>query len=70
MDLPQEVCERLTDIHNSLRGHVGLKLCKRRFKEINKQRVKNNLELEESIPDRMTVHVELGKTSLNFRSRS
>jgi hypothetical protein len=40
LDLLQDVYERLTDIYNSLRGHVGLKLCKRRLKKISKQRVK------------------------------
>jgi hypothetical protein len=53
MDLPDNVYDRLSDIHNSLRGHVGLKLCKSRFKKINKQRVKNNLPPEDVIPDRM-----------------
>ena len=53
MGLPQDVYDRLADIHISLRVHVGLKLCKRRFKEINKQRVKKNLAPEESIPDHM-----------------
>ena len=53
MDLPQDVYERLTDIHNSLRGHVGLNLCKRRLKTIRKHRVKDNLEQEEMIPDHM-----------------
>ena len=46
MNLPQDVYDRIADIHNSLRGHVGLKLYKRRFRMINKQRVKNNLEPE------------------------
>ena len=49
MDLPQDVYDRLTDIHNSLRGHVGLKLCKK----IRKQRVEGNLEPDAVIPDRM-----------------
>ncbi len=53
MNLPQDVYDRIADIHNSNRGHVGLKLCKRRFRKINKQRVQNNLEPEEQIPDRM-----------------
>ena len=53
MDLPQDVYDRLTDIHNSLRGHVGLKLCKRRLKRIRKQRVEDNLEPDAVIPDRM-----------------
>ena len=53
MNLPQEVYDRIADIHNSLRGHVGLKLCKRRFRMINKQRAENNLEPEDVIPDRM-----------------
>ena len=53
MDLPQEVYDRLTDIHNSLRGHEGLKLCKRRLKKIAKQRVKDKLEPEDVISDRM-----------------
>jgi len=29
MDLPQDVYDRLIDIHNSLRGRVGLRLCKK-----------------------------------------
>jgi len=53
MNVPQDIYDRIADIHNSIRGHVGLKLCKRRFRMINKQRVKNNLEPEEQIPDRM-----------------
>ncbi len=32
VDIPQDVYERLVDIHNSLRGHVGFKLCNRRPK--------------------------------------
>jgi len=35
MNLPQDVYDRIASIHNSLRGHVGLKLCKHRFKEIH-----------------------------------
>ena len=53
MNLPQDVYDRIADIHNSIRGHVGLKLCKRRFRMINIHRVKNNLEPEETIPGRM-----------------
>jgi transposase InsO family protein len=53
MNLPQDVYDRIADIHNSIRGHVGLKLCKRRFRKINKQRVQSNLEPEDEIPDRM-----------------
>ena len=53
MNLPQDVYDRIADIHNSLRGHVGLKLCKRRFKMINKHRIKAGLPLEDTIPDRM-----------------
>ena len=44
MNLPQDVYDRIAAIHTSIRGHVGLKLCKRRFRMINKQRFKNNLE--------------------------
>ena len=51
MNLPQDVYERIADIHNSIRGHVGLKLYKHRFRMI--KIVKNNLEPEETIPDRM-----------------
>jgi hypothetical protein len=40
-------------VDNSLRGHVGLKLCKRRFKMINKHRIKAGLPIEDAIPDRM-----------------
>ena len=53
MNLPQDVYDRIADIHNSLRGHVGLKLCKRRFKMIRKQRIKAGLVPEDAIPDRM-----------------
>ena len=53
MDLHQEVYDRLTDIQNSLRGHVGLKLYKRRQKKIRKQRVEDNLKPDAVIPDRM-----------------
>ena len=45
MNLPQDVYDRIADIHNSLRGHVGLKLCKRRFKMIRKQRIEAGLPL-------------------------
>jgi hypothetical protein len=51
INLPQDVYDRIADIHNSLRGHVGLKLCKRRFRMINKQRAENNLEPDDVIPD-------------------
>ena len=53
MNLPQDVCDRIADIHNSLRGHVELKLCKHRFKEIREQRIKDGLAPEDAIPDRM-----------------
>jgi len=53
MNLPQDVYDRIADIHNSLRGHVGLKLCKLRFKEILEQRIKDVLVPEDAIPDRM-----------------
>ena len=53
MKLPQDVYDRIADIHNSLRGHVGLNLCKHRFKEIREQRIKDGLASEEAIPDRM-----------------
>ena len=52
-NLPQDVYDRIADIHNSLRGHVGLKLCRRRFKMIRKQRIKAGLPPEDAIPDRM-----------------
>ena len=54
MNLPNDVYNRLTDIYNSLRGHVGLKLCKRRLKVIRKQRVKDDLAPEDVIPDRVS----------------
>jgi hypothetical protein len=53
MNLPQDVYDRIADIHNSLRGHVGLKLCKHRFKEIREQRIKDGLAPEDVIPHRM-----------------
>ena len=53
MNLPQDVYDRIAEIHNSLRGHVGLKLCRRRFKMIRKQRIKAGLPPEDAIPDRM-----------------
>ncbi len=34
-------------------GHVGLKLCKHRFKEIHEQRIKDGLAPDDAIPDRM-----------------
>jgi len=52
MNLPQDVYDRIADIHNSLRGHIGLKLCKHRFKEIREQRIKDGLAPEDAIPDR------------------
>ena len=36
-----------------LRGHARLKLCKRRFKKIRKQRIKAGLPPEDEISDRM-----------------
>jgi hypothetical protein len=51
MILPQDVYDRIADIHNSLRGHIGLKLCKHRFKEIREQRIKDGLAPEDAIPD-------------------
>ena len=53
MNLPQDVYDRIADIHNSLRGNVGLKLCKLRFKEIHEQRIKDGLAPEDAIPGRM-----------------
>jgi len=52
MNLPQDVYDRIADIHNSLRGHVGLKLCKHRFKEIRDQRIKDGLAPQDAILDR------------------
>ena len=49
MNLLQDVYDRKADIHNSLRGHVGLKLCKHRFKEIREQRIKDGLAPEDAI---------------------
>jgi len=49
VDIPQDVYERLVDIHNSLRGHVGFKLCNRRPKKLRQQRLKHNLEPEDMI---------------------
>ena len=51
--LPQDVYDKIADIHNSLRGHVGLKLYKYRFKEIREQRIKDGLAPEDAIPDSM-----------------
>ena len=53
MNLPQDVYDRIADIRNFLRGHVGLKLCELRFKEIREQRIKDGLAPEDAIPDRM-----------------
>ena len=53
MNLPQDVYDRLADIHNSFCGHGGLKLCKRRLKMIRKQRIKDGFAPEDAIPDRM-----------------
>ena len=51
--IPQDVYDSIAGIHNSLRGHVGLKLCKHRFKMIRKQRITAGLPPEDAIPDRM-----------------
>jgi len=40
-------------ISTTLRGHVGLELCKRRHKKISKQRIKDDLAPEDAIPDHM-----------------
>jgi len=40
-------------MHNSLRGHVGFKLCKRLLNKIRKQRIKAGLTPEDVVPDRM-----------------
>ena len=53
MDLPEDIYDRLSDVHNSLRGHVGFKLGKRRFNKIRKQRIKAGLALQNAVPDRM-----------------
>jgi len=43
MNLPQDIYDRIANIHNSLRGHVRLKLCRHRFKMNRKQRIKPGL---------------------------
>ena len=53
MDLPQDVYDTLTDVHNSLRGHVGVKLFRRRLEKSRKQHIKMDLEPADTIPDRM-----------------
>jgi hypothetical protein len=68
MNLPQAVYDRIADIHNSIRGHVGLKSFKRRFRMINKQRVFDNLEPEEQIPDRM-INEFLRQCPIGIRNR-
>ena len=59
MTLPQDIYDTLADIHNSLRGHVGLKLCKRRLKMTRKQRIKAGLPSEDAILDRNALTVRL-----------
>ena len=53
MTLPEDVYDRLSDIHNTLRGHVGLKLCRFRFNKVRKQRIEAGLPPEDAIPDHM-----------------
>jgi hypothetical protein len=53
VEIPPDIYERLTVIHNSHRGHGGLQLCNHRLKDIHKKCLKMNLPPLDAIPDRM-----------------
>ena len=53
IEIPPDIFERLTVIHNSHRGHGWLQLCKHRLKDIHKKCYKINLPPLDAIPDRM-----------------
>ena len=55
VEIPSDFYDRLSTIHNSIRGHGGLKLCKKRLKKIHKRRLKMNLEPAITIPYRMII---------------
>ena len=53
VEIPPEIYERLTEVHNSNRGHVGLKLSKSRLKEIQKLRLDMHFPPQDKISTRM-----------------
>jgi transposase InsO family protein len=53
IDIPPEIYERLTEVHNSNRGHGGLKLCKHRLKGIQQLRLDRHLPPQDKISTRM-----------------
>jgi hypothetical protein len=53
IEIPPEIYERLTEVHNSNTGHGGLKLCKHRLKEIQKLRLDMHLPQQDKISTRM-----------------
>ena len=53
IEIPQDIYDRLSSLHNSHIGHAGLKVCKKRLRRIHIRRRKRHLEPEAKIPDRM-----------------
>jgi len=56
VEIPPEIYERLTEVHNSNRGHGRLKLCNHRLKEIQKlqrDRLDMHLPPQDKISTRM-----------------
>ena len=53
IEIPQDIYDRLSKIHNSHIGHAGLKVCKKRLNRIHIRRRKRRQEPEAKIPDRM-----------------
>ena len=53
IEVPQDIYDRLSKIHNSHIGHAGLKVCKKPLLRIHIRRKKRRQEPEAKIPDRM-----------------
>ena len=53
LEIPPEINERLTEVHNSNRGHGGLKLCKHRLKEIQQLRLDMHFPPQDKISTRI-----------------
>ena len=53
IEIPQDIYDRLSRIHNSHMGHAGLKVCKTRLRRIHIRRRKRRQEPEAKVSDRM-----------------
>ena len=53
IEIPQNIYDRLSQIHNSHIGHAGLKVCKKRLLRIHIKRLKRRQEPMAKILDRM-----------------